>query len=98
MLDADTQLTAEAATDARHYDANERGWQLQNIGQGRLHLERQLPIGPDREHARAVPGGRRCARLGVASVLQGRGESVFVNAITARKGSIDVAVVHARAP
>ncbi len=90
VLDADAELAAEAAADARHDDAHARGRQLQDLGQRALDLEGQLGVGPHGDLARAVPLRDGGPGLGVPLVHAPRGEAVLEDAIGLLEPPLDV--------
>jgi len=91
VLDADPQLAAEAAPDARHHHADLRGRDPEDLGERVLDLERELGVRPYRDLAGAVPRRHRRARLRVALMHHPGAEPVLEDAVGLLEAALHVA-------
>ena len=90
MLDADPELAAESASNARHHHPDLRGRHLQDLGEGVLNLERELGVRPDGDLSGTVPRRHRRARLRIALMDHPGAETVLEDTIGLLEAALHV--------
>ena len=97
MLDADAELPAEGAADARHDDADPRWRESEDLRQRVLHVEGKLRVRPHRHVPGAVPRRHRGAWLRVALMHHRRREAMLEHAVGLGPTPLEVPDPDARA-